>query len=237
MGKPQNLLGKTYNNLTVVKRGLSDNHGRTRWWCKCNCNNPELVLVEAYNLKSGHTKSCGCLNKEQASKMGKNSKKFNRYDLSNDFGIGYTDKDEPFYFDLDDYKLIKNYCWCYSDKGYVVTHSDCGIRTSMHRMVMHVTDPYIQIDHIYHINHDNRKSELRLADNSKNQMNKSIQKNNSSGVTGVYLHKPSNKWVARVNINEKETHLGSFDNFNDAVEARIIAEEKYYKDFAYRYNN
>ena len=231
MRKTQDLIGKTYNRLTVVERGLN-NHGKTRWWCKCSCNNPELVLVEAYNLKSGHTKSCGCITRELAYIMGKNSKKINVYDLSGDYGIGYTYKEEPFYFDLEYYELIK-YCWCYSDKGYVVTHNDDGTRTSMHRMVMQMNNPYFQIDHIHHVNHDNRKLELRIANNSKNQMNKHIQLNNSSGVTGVHLHKPSNKWISRININEKETHIGSFDNFEDAVLARHEAEDQFYRNFAF----
>lgn len=33
--------------------------------------------------------------------------KHNTYDLSGDFGIGYTDKGEKFYFDISDYEKIK----------------------------------------------------------------------------------------------------------------------------------
>jgi hypothetical protein len=39
-------------------------------------------------------------------------KKFNQYDLSGSYGIGYcSNTNNPFYFDLEDYDLIKDYCW------------------------------------------------------------------------------------------------------------------------------
>lgn len=53
------LTGKKFGNLTVVK--LSDNrkHGKQKIWnCKCICGNK--VDVPTGRLKSGHTKSCGC---------------------------------------------------------------------------------------------------------------------------------------------------------------------------------
>lgn len=36
-----------------------------KWKCKCKCGNE--VIVDTRNLNSGHTKSCGCLQKEKAS--------------------------------------------------------------------------------------------------------------------------------------------------------------------------
>ena len=44
-----------------------------------------------------------------------NPKKYNKYDLTGKFGIGYTSKGEEFYFDLEDYDKIKNHLW-YKDK-------------------------------------------------------------------------------------------------------------------------
>ena len=34
-------------------------------------------------------------------------KKYNTYDLSGEYGIGYSNSGKEFYFDLDDYDLIK----------------------------------------------------------------------------------------------------------------------------------
>jgi len=57
------LTGHRYGRLTVVKRMASNKHGQTTWLCKCNCGNEVIVLSN--NLRSGNTKSCGCLNKER----------------------------------------------------------------------------------------------------------------------------------------------------------------------------
>lgn len=51
------LTGKKFGMLTVVGRA-PNRKGRTMWKCKCDCGN--IVDVEASNLKSGHTTSCGC---------------------------------------------------------------------------------------------------------------------------------------------------------------------------------
>lgn len=40
------------------------------WWCICDCPNHNIILTSLNNLKSGNTKSCGCLNLEQMRKHG-----------------------------------------------------------------------------------------------------------------------------------------------------------------------
>jgi len=59
---------------------------------------------------------------------------------------------------------------------------------------------------------------LRLVTHSENHRNRHIQSNNTSGTPGVRIHK--NKWSARIKINGKEKHLGSFTNKEQAIEAR-----------------
>lgn len=51
------LTGQKFNKLTVIKRE-SDKCNHTRWLCLCDCGNKTIVY--GYNLKSGHTTSCGC---------------------------------------------------------------------------------------------------------------------------------------------------------------------------------
>ena len=50
----------------------------------------------------------------------KKIKKYNTYDLSGEYGIGYTTKGEKFLFDLEDYEKIKDYCWCVDKTDTVV---------------------------------------------------------------------------------------------------------------------
>lgn len=73
MGKFEDLTGKKFNRLTVLGLGERNSCNQIQWKCRCACGN--IVLATTTYLKTGHTKSCGCLNKESASKRLK-SKKF-----------------------------------------------------------------------------------------------------------------------------------------------------------------
>lgn len=63
-------------------------------------------------------------------------------------------------------------------------------------------------------------------------MNQKIRKNNKSGVTGVNFSKAANKWRAYINYNREQIYLGCFDCREDAIQARQVAEQKYFKEFA-----
>ena len=57
------LTGQKFNKLTVLSKDEEKNTNKRIYWkCKCDCGNE--ILVSADKLKSGHTKSCGCLKRE-----------------------------------------------------------------------------------------------------------------------------------------------------------------------------
>jgi len=62
MNKKYDLTGKKFERLTVLKRVENSKSGQTRWLCKCECGNETIVWGN--HLRSGHTRSCGCINKE-----------------------------------------------------------------------------------------------------------------------------------------------------------------------------
>lgn len=66
MGNFKDLTGQRFNRLTVLGLGKRNSNGQIQWKCKCDCGN--IVFATTTYLKTGHTKSCGCLNKEEASK-------------------------------------------------------------------------------------------------------------------------------------------------------------------------
>lgn len=65
MGKLIDLTGKTFDHLTVIQKDNSRKNGKTYWICKCSCGN--TVSVYGYYLRTGHTKSCGCLSNKMRS--------------------------------------------------------------------------------------------------------------------------------------------------------------------------
>lgn len=229
MSKAADLTGKKFGKLTAIKRVdnrvYSNGYTEVQWLCKCDCGNEIIVRSKDLTKRNG-TKSCGCSRKQ-----------YNTYDLSGEYGIGYTKSGEEFYFDLEDYDKIKDYCWHITRYGYVASTDRFNNFKSvrLHRLVMGNPDESYDVDHIHGelSRNDNRKSNLRIVTRSQNQMNVSLCKNNTSGVTGVNFNKSSGKWSARIGLNYKRIQLGLFDNFEDAVAARKQAEEKYFGEYSY----
>jgi hypothetical protein len=222
------LVGQKFGMLTVIEQdedyvNPSGKH-YAKYLCQCDCGNEVPVSVTAYMLTSGRTRSCGCLRKTLPSKM---FKKENKKDLSGEYGIIWaTNKNEKIYFDLEDAEKVLSYSWGVDSQGYATATID-GKKVKMHAFL-----GYPNYDHHNRNKLDNRKTNLVKCTTSENNLNKSKQSNNTSGFIGVSWHKQFAKWRARVSVNKKEIHLGLFDNIQDAVVARLIAEKKYYGDFA-----
>lgn len=238
MGKFIDLTGKRFGKLTVIER--SEDHIQpsgqhcTMWLCKCDCGNE--VSVRGSDLKYSKTRSCGCLHGENLEKYGIKNKKYNTYNLSGEYGVGYTSKGEEFYFDLEYYDKIKDYCWSFDSNGYLVT-SEIGNnkkKIKMHRLIIDCPNEF-DVDHKHgkETRNDNRKSNLRIATSSQNMMNRSLGKRNKTGIVGVSWTTTFNKWLANIMLNGKNIHLGYFDKFEDAVKARKQAEEKYFGEWSY----
>lgn len=62
------LTGEQFGRLTATLRGpdAPGRLGQVQWFCSCTCGNERLI--RATDLRSGNTKSCGCLNRESSSK-------------------------------------------------------------------------------------------------------------------------------------------------------------------------
>ena len=78
---------------------------------------------------------------------------------------------------------------------------------------------------------NNRKSNLRIADRSKNEMNKGCSIRNTSGVVGVCYSKSKNKWIAQIrkgNINRSK----SFSNKTDAIIQRLLWEKELFGEYS-----
>lgn len=65
MPKILDLTGHQFERLTVVKyTGKTTYYGSKLWLCECSCSNKTRIEVKTSHLRSGNTKSCGCLRKE-----------------------------------------------------------------------------------------------------------------------------------------------------------------------------
>lgn len=230
----ENLIGKRFNRLVVLRQveDYISPKGKhySKWECQCDCGN--ITITTMNSLKAGYNQSCGCLQKDKAKIIGNNNKKYNKYDLSGNYGIGWTtNTDKEFYFDLEDYNKIKDYCWIENSNGYICStlYNQEKNKIYLHKII---TD-FEMVDHKNRNKLDNQKSNLRKATPSENQYNRSIPKNNTSGFIGVFFDKTRGKWIAQIVKNKERIYLGGFENKKDAVKARLQGELKYFgKDFA-----
>lgn len=63
MSRLINLIYKRFGKLVVIQRMDNDKYGHIKYLCKCDCKQKKIVRIDS--LKSGKTKSCGCLHKEK----------------------------------------------------------------------------------------------------------------------------------------------------------------------------
>lgn len=113
--------------------------------------------------------------------------------------------------------------------GYIDIVIDRKLYKS-HRLVFLYIDGYLPenvVDHINRNKTDNRRNNLREVSQTCNTRNKSLMKNNKSGITGIGWHKRDKKWWSQIMVFGKQIHLGYFDNIVDAAKSRWNAEVKY----------
>jgi len=105
-----------------------------------------------------------------------------------------------------------------------------GKRYKAHRLAwlyMKGVWPKRQIDHKNHIRDDNRWCNLYEATNQENCKNRSLPKNNKSGVIGVCWITTNKAWAADITENKQTIRLGLFTDKFEAICARLSANNKY----------
>ncbi len=137
------------------------------------------------------------------------------------------------------FERLNQYKWCYhkgktNNTGYAKREEQKNNKSKvihMHREIMNVTDPKVQVDHIDLNGLNNQKYNLRLVTSSQNMCNKCKRKDNESGYKGVSWRETNKKWRVRIQINGKRVHLGYFDNILDAAKAYETASKIYHGEF------
>lgn len=64
----EDLTGRRFGRWEVMARRGNDNYRNARWLCRCDCGIQSLVSSDA--LRSGQSKSCGCIVKTQMGDSG-----------------------------------------------------------------------------------------------------------------------------------------------------------------------
>lgn len=133
--------------------------------------------------------------------------------------------------DDDDYAELSQFKWHYNS-GYAVRGINRGRqKVLMHRYINKTPDG-METDHINGNKLDNRKENLRAVNSSQNNINKAMQKNNTSGTRGVFWHKATKRWVSSIGLNGKSVHIGYFKDKAEAETAYQNAAQSLHGEYA-----
>lgn len=195
-------IGKRYGRLVVVEKLDKKYFTTSMYKCRCDCGN--YIEVSVNKLHSGHTKSCGCL--KNAIKHDLTGQRFGRLVV------------EEFAYR----KNKKTYWKCKCDCGrecFVCSPNlldgftiSCGCRNEENKKALPTYDRGL-VD-----------GTMISAINGQRKMNK----NNHSGHVGVHYDKSRKKWVAQIMFQRRAILIGRYDTIEEAVEARKLAENKYF---------
>lgn len=212
----------------IVKSLYKDKYSHSFSVAKCPyCYN--FFLSREDSIKSGNTKSCGCLKTKHAKEMGEANKKKNSiyYPLGCDYGICYYDNyDGYFIFDIDKKDIVENHHWTASVKKNRVTPVATidGKIVLLSRYLMNTPED-MECDHINHNVSDVRICNLRNCSKIENLYNQSKGQGKVTFQDGKYV-------IA--NFSKEDTSGFVFDTEAEAQEKLYELQDIYYGEFSYR---
>lgn len=233
------LEGKVFNGITFLEYLFSDEQGHNFWKCRCPYDN-KVFTVREDSVKGGGTTSCGCVQKEKASKA---NKKYNTIYVSLKFDyakVYYNNYDDFFMIDKKDIPLVEQYCWTADVQkrvdGSIVRIDPVAtidgkiIRLSRLLLAKELAlhPEQMQVDHINGNPQDNRRCNLRIASALQNNQNKKSTKQ------AEIIYK-NGKYVI-INFPKEDTSMLFFDTYAEAEEYLEYLWKKYNYEKEYFYN-
>lgn len=215
-GNVIDITGKTFGHLTVLSpasRPKTTKENGQFWLCRCTCGKEKVV--HGHSLRRGQTKSCGCLQKEKATKHGMKGTRLYTIYLSIKQRCYYTK--HIHYKDYGGRGIKMCDEWLDKENGF----------TNFYKWA--IANGYsddLSIDRI-NVDGNYEPNNCRWANMFTQAWNRRPPSSNKSGHIGVQIQ-PNQKYTAYIRRKGKRCHLGTFNTYEEAVEARERAEKELY---------
>lgn len=129
---------------------------------------------------------------------------------------------------------IKGYYICRTNHLGAIDGKQIIETVFLHNYIIQQPKGYV-VDHINHNTLDNRLCNLRIASVSQNCRHRSGKNsNNTSGYRNVSWDKRANKWIVQLQVNKRNTRLGSFDDVHEAGRFATEMRDEHYGEFSGR---
>lgn len=191
-------------------------------------NNIYLWIGKHHYMKNLSEYPCLCVafgpGSDVPSKQNKGIPSFKRKNIMKEIPItqGYFAQ-----VDDEDYESMMKWKWQIVNRTNT-NYAKCGVcrprihlitTYRMHRMILGITDPKIQIDHKDGNGLNNQKSNLRVCSISQNGQNCSSHVGSKSKYVGVNISNKNRKnpWISRVQVNGIRVFLGLFETEYEAA--------------------
>lgn len=204
----EDLTGQVFGGLTVLRQAES-RKGRARWVCRCQCGRE--TTVNAHELKAGKTKSCGCKSHIRRG-LDLSGKKFGR--LMALYPVDKRDHKGSVYW--------RCQCDCGQEldvSGDSLVQGACRSCGCLKREVQQ------EIQNRLH------RGDGTCLERIESQ---SQRRDNTSGFRGVYKLK-GGRYRAGIGFKRQRFYIGSFESFQEAVQARLQAEALIYDGYVRAY--
>lgn len=210
------LTSQRFGRLTVMEQVPHEKKEVTKWRCICDCGKETIVI--GHSLKTGNTQSCGCLNKETTTKT-------HGHTVGGKFTPEYSS-----------WAAMLTRCTNPNSMHYY-RYGGRGIKVSerwLHSFETFLEDMGSRPKGRYSIERKNNEGNYEpgncfWATDRQQTRNRGLFKNNKAGVKGIFFENSTEKWVASIGVDGKQLHLGRFVDIESAKEARLTAEQKYWK--------
>lgn len=217
MSKYIDITGQKFGKLTVFKRVENDKNLRAVWECKCDCG--KVTTVSGKNIRSGNTKSCGCLSSrntigKRTYKHGMSHKRL--HNIRSLMIMRCHNSGNPNYINYGKRGIYVCDEWRNSFVSFMNWSNDNGYSENL------VID---RIDNDGPYSPDN----CRWVTNAENVAagRKRKPNTNKTGYTGVHYCNTNEKYYAQLGKSGKRYRSIGFDTSSEAYIARIELEIKY----------